>query len=100
MATEKEKNGFTRVEVSVFMKWVWYFIKYYENMDEVEFLMTLFNYYLTQEPKNHFGELQLNTQKKLVNFLASSFFISNNTSFGSYFGGMTMENVTTSINEC
>ena len=44
LATERDKNNVCRVEVDVFIKWLWYFIKYYKNADEVELSMTLFNF--------------------------------------------------------
>ena len=48
---EKNKSILTRVEIDLIVKWLWYFIKHYENSDEVEFSMMLLNYYQTSQTK-------------------------------------------------
>ena len=97
---EKNKSIFTRVEIDLIVKWLWYFIKHYENSDEVEFSMMLLNYYLNEPDQSlHFGQLEERTRSKLLEYLAKSFFVNGDMLFESCFEGMTMANVTTSINE-
>ena len=100
LSMEKDNNIFSRVEVDIFVKWLWYFIKYYEDEDKVSFCMMLMNYYITEDQNLHFGELGETARAKLVDYLSKSFFRNGDMLFESCFVGMTMANVNTSINQC
>ena len=96
----RDKDIFGNVEIDVIVRWMWYFIKYYRNMEEVEMSAFFFNYYMTEEDQSdHITNLEAATRSKIVEFLCKSFFVHSDMLFESCFEGMTMENVTTSINE-
>ena len=79
---------------------MWYFIKYYRTMEEVEMSAFLFNYYMTEEDQSdHITCLEAATWSKIVEFLCKSFFAHSDMLFESCFEGMMMEEVITSINE-
>ena len=60
----------------------------------------LFNFYMTEEDQSeHITVLQSATRSKIVEFLCKSCFVHSDMLFESCFEGMTMEEVTTSINE-
>ena len=69
-------------------------------MEEVQLSAYLFEYYMTEEDQSqHITTLQEATRAKIVEFLCKSFFVHSEMLFESCFDGMTMEEVTTSINE-
>ena len=76
-------------------------MKYYKTMEEVEISAYLFNYYLTEEDQSeHITVLEHATRSKIVEFMCKSFFLHSDMLLSeSCFDGMTMEEVTTSINE-
>ena len=59
LSKKRTRALFPRVEIDLIVKWLWYFIKHYENSDEAEFSMVLLNYYLNEKDQSlHFGELE------------------------------------------
>ena len=97
---ERDAGIFGRLEIDIIVRWMWYFIKYYKTMEEVELSAFLLNYYMTEEDQSdHIGKLNEASRSKIVEFLCKSFFVHSDMLFESCFEGMTMEEVTTSINE-
>lgn len=75
-------------------------MEYYKTREEVEMSAYLYNYYLTEEDQSdHITVLEDETRSKIVEFMCKPFFLHSNMLFESYFEGMTMEEVTTCINE-
>ena len=97
---EKDKDIFGRLEIDILVRWMWYFIKYYKSMEEVEVSAFMFNFYMTEEDQSeHITVLKSATRSKIVEFACKSFFVHSDMLFESCFNGMTMDEVTTSINE-
>ena len=83
---ERDKDIFGRVEIDIIVRWMWYFIKYYKNMGEVEMSAYLFNFYMTEEDQSeHITVLQSATRSKIVEFLCKSFFVHSDMLFESCF---------------
>mmetsp|Transcript_18532 Transcript_18532/g.44576 ORF Transcript_18532/g.44576 Transcript_18532/m.44576 type:complete len:336 (+) Transcript_18532:565-1572(+) len=79
---------------------MWYFIKNYKTMEEVELSAYFMEYYMTEvDQTDHIATLDKITRSKILEFLCKSFFVHSEMLFESNFDGMTMEEVTTSINE-
>ena len=97
---ERDKDILGRLEIDLIVRWMWYFIKNYKTMEEVELSAYLFEYYMTKKDQVlHITTLQEANRTKIVEFLCKSFFVHSEMLFESCFDGMTMEEVTTSINE-
>ena len=96
----KDKDIFGRLEIDIIVRWMWYFIKYYKTMEEVEMSADMYNFYMTEEDQSeHIAALEAATRSKILEFMCKSFFVHSDMLFESCFDGMTMEEVTTSINE-
>lgn len=97
---ERNKSVYGRIEIDIIVNWMWYFIKHYKTMEEVEMSSFLLNLYLTeQDQSQHAATLESATRSKIVEFLCKSFFIHSDMLFESCFDGRTMGEVCTSINE-
>ena len=96
----KDKDIFGRLEIDIIVRWMWYFIKYYKTKDEVELSAYLFHLYMTEDDQSgHITKLEAACRSPIVEYICKSFFINSEMLFESCFEGMTMEEVTTSINE-
>jgi len=97
---ERSKNILNRIEIDIVVRWLWYFIKNYKTMEEVELSAFLMEYYMTEvDQTDHIAILKEDTRRKIMEFLCKSFFVHSEMLFESNFDGMTMEEVTTSIIE-
>ena len=66
----KSDNILSRVEVDVIVHWMWYFVKHYENDEEIELSSTLMNFYLGGDDQDlHFGQLDSEVRLLISNFL-------------------------------
>jgi len=82
------------------LRWLWYFIKYYENDEEVDLAMRIVNFYLSEDESVHFRELGNNLRKDIHDFITKSFQCNGHKLFeASFLDIMTMGNATTGINE-
>ncbi len=58
LAAEHNKSINCHIEIEMIVQWIWYFIKYYQDKNEVELSFELLTFYLTKPDQyNHFGEL-------------------------------------------
>ena len=46
---ERDKSIFGSLEIDTIVTWMWYFIKHYNTIEEVECSAFLFNYYMTEK---------------------------------------------------
>ena len=100
LAAAKNSSIFTRVEIDVVVRWLWYFIKHYEDEKEIQFSLNLLDFYLKEEDQsNHFGVIEESVRAKVRVFVTKSFQEHGHKLFEASFTGMTLGNVTTSINE-
>ena len=52
------------------IRWLWYFIKYYENEEEVNLAMRLLHYYLNEdEQTNKYGEIPGDLRMDIKEFI-------------------------------
>jgi len=97
---EREKDILGRIEIYIIVRWMWYFIKNYKTMEEVELSTYFMEHDMTEEGQtDHITTLKKITRSKILDFLCKSFFVHSEMLFESCFDGMTMEEVTTSINK-
>jgi len=97
---ERNKDILNRIEIDIVVRWMWYFIKNYKTMEEVELSAYFMEYYMTEvDQTDHIATLDKITRSKILEFLCKSFFVHSEMLFESNFDGMTMEEVTTSISE-
>ena len=69
-------------------------------MEEVELSAYFMEYYMTEaDQTDHITTLNEISRSRILEFLCKSFFVHSEMLFESCFDGMTMEEVTTSINE-
>jgi len=98
--SERDKSILGRVEIDGIVRWMWYFIKHYRTMEEVEMSAYLFNWYMTENDQSqHMTSLADTSRTKIMDFMCKSFFPHSDMLFESCFDGMTLEKVTTSICE-
>ena len=97
---ERDKSIFGSLKIDTIVQRMRYFSKHKTTMEEVKCSAFMFNYYMTEEDQcDHIGLLEVATRSKIVHFLCKSFFVHSDLLFKSCFEGMTIENVTTNINE-
>ena len=90
----------TSVEIDVIIRWLWYFIKYYENEEEVNLAMRLLHYYLNEdEQTNKYGEIPGDLRMDIKEFITKGIQFNTRLFESSYTGLMTMSNCTSSVNE-
>jgi hypothetical protein len=54
---KRNRDATSRIEIDLVVRWLWYFIKYYETEEEINLSMELLNFYLKEEDQSiHFGE--------------------------------------------
>ena len=88
------------IEVDAFVKWLWYFIKYYESQEEVDLSMELLGHYLNEDQKDHYGALPEDLRSELRDFITKKYQYNSTKLFeASFLGLMTMGNCTSSVNE-
>lgn len=91
----------TSIEIDMIVRWLWYFIKYYECADEVDLAMMFLQHYLTESQDRHYGTISDDLRKEMREFITKSFQCNGNKLFEASFADiMSMGNVTTAINEC
>ena len=90
---------FSKAEMDMLLRWLWYFCKHYENNEQVDLALTLLIYYLDEDEGNHFGEIGP-FRKDLQEFITRSFIPRREKLFEASFENvMTLGNCTTNINE-
>ena len=100
LTSARTRSVESSIEVDVLVNWLWYFIKHYESLEEVEFSMTLLNKYLNEGQKDHYGQLKDDVRVAIRQFITKSFQFNGSMLFEATFSEfMTMGNCTTSINE-
>ncbi len=97
---EREKSILGHIEIDVIVRWMWYFIKTYRTMEEVQMSAYFINWYMTENDQTyHISSLDDGSRTKIWYFLCKSFFPNSDMLFESSFDGVTFKKVTTSICE-
>ncbi|KAL7539501.1 hypothetical protein ACHAXR_009346 [Thalassiosira sp. AJA248-18] len=101
LANAKNINISSRIEVDVVVRWLWYFVKHYEDQSEIELSMMLMKHYLGDEDSqdDHIGQIPQDTRRKIMEFCTKSFFLHATKLFEANFTGMTLKKRTTGANE-
>ena len=65
-----------RIEIDVIVKWLWYFVKHYLNLEEIELSTIFMKYYVNEKDETHqFGQIPENTCSLINQFIIKSFFV-------------------------
>jgi len=99
IAATKSSSIMARAEVDMILCWLWYFLKHYELQEEIRLSQYLLTFYLNDEQDDHFAELDVSFRNSFKGYLTNSFFENEKKLVEAFFGGMTMDFVTTGINE-
>jgi len=100
LSTVKKRSYKSAIEVDTIIKWLWYFIKYYESTEEVNFAYQLLDLYLTEDQTSHFGDIDDNVRQDIKEFITKNFHLHRTTLYESEYPSiMTLGNCTTSVNE-
>ena len=100
IAAVRDRNVNSRVEIDIFLRWLWYYCKHYENDDQVDLALRLMNHYLREDESLHFGEIGDDLRMELREFITRSFVANRHKLFEASFDlTMTLGNSTTGINE-
>ena len=100
LSATKKRSHQDSIEVDTIVKWLWYFIKYYESPEEVDFAYQLLDLYLTEDQSSHFGTIDDNVRQDIQEFVVKHFHAHRTTLYESEFPSrMTLGNCTTSCNE-
>ncbi|KAL7551396.1 hypothetical protein ACHAWF_015520, partial [Thalassiosira exigua] len=100
LSSQRKKCIQSSIEIDLIVRWMWYFIKHYENPSEVKMAMTLLHIYLNESQDCHYGVLDEDVRSDIRSFITKSFQCNENKLFEAYFDGiMSMGTCTTSINE-
>ena len=80
-----------RIEIDVIMKWLWYFVKHYLNLEEIELSTILMNFYVNEKDQTHrFGQIPEATCSLINQFLTKSFFVHGQKLFEGLFYNLTL----------
>ena len=100
LSATRKRSWKSSVEVDVVVRWLWYFIKYYESPEEVDLAYRLLSYYLNEDQAEHHGDIEEDVRSAIRDFITKSFYVNSGKLFESEFDGvMTLGNVTTAVNE-
>jgi len=100
LISARKKDWKASIEIDVLIRWLWYFVKYYETAEEVNIATQLLHLYMNEDQSCHHGVIDETVRVDIRNFLSKSFFPNRVKLFESEFSGLrTLGNCTTSINE-
>ena len=85
-----------RAEWNAIVSWLWQMCRMPETENESNFLLTLLQCYLEEDPNNHRGFLSTSLHKKLAHFISKSFQFRQSKFFAHYFfDKMGVDKITT-----
>ena len=100
LAAEQKTNVNSRIEIAMLVRWMWYFVKYYQLKSEVVFSFSLMTYYLSEpDQADHFGVISQPACLKIKDFMTSKFYEKKDKIFSFSFTGTTLGQDTSSNNE-
>ncbi|EJK59564.1 hypothetical protein THAOC_20187 [Thalassiosira oceanica] len=101
LKTVRDSGIENRAEIDAITRWLWYFIKHYETIEECNVAMKFLKFYLAEvDQSKRFGTIDnQELRMKLREWVTEKFDNKREELFGAFFGGMTLGNCTTSINE-
>ena len=101
LSRTREKGYQSSVEVDTVVRWLWYFIKYYETPEEVNLSYELLKLYLSDDPTlDHCNLIDEDVKSEIREFILKYFHTNRATLYESEFHQkMTLANCTTSCNK-
>ena len=70
----KSSNIMSRIEIDVIVKWLWYFVNHYLNLEEIVLSSILMKYYVNEKDETHrFGQIPEDTCSLINQFVTKSF---------------------------
>ena len=99
LAAAKNKSILARAEIDVFIRWMWYFAKHYETVEEINISAELLKLYMTEDQDSHFAVHEEEFRRLLTEFMTSSYLEKGHKMFDAYMPGMTLAQITSSGNE-
>ena len=101
LSRTRDKGYQSSVEVNTVVRWLWYFIKYYETPEEVKLSYELLKLYLSDDPTlDHCNLIDEDMKSEIREFILKYFHTNRATLYESEFHQkMTLANCTTSCNK-
>jgi N-glycosylase/DNA lyase len=63
---KRNRDATSRIEIDLVVRWLWYFIKYYETEEEINLSMELLNFYLKEKTSQYILVRQVKLQERKI----------------------------------